>query len=110
MARAPYLSLARDKSRRPVRGTTAGDMVTGPCEAVGCGVTLHRGDEFVVYLGDRPMCRPCHVAGAVLTPAPSHRVRTPRAAPKTTLVRKRDKLLALRRARTAQLRKEAVML
>jgi hypothetical protein len=105
MAKRPYISLARDKSKRPIRGQPAGDMVTGPCEAVGCGIVLHRGDRFVVYLGDRLMCSACHEADKPLTartgPSPK-RVRPARGG----RPRKRVVLAMLRAARTQQLREE----
>ena len=62
MAKPKPLKVALDKSGRPIRGTERGDGYEGDCEAEGCGTPLHRGDAFVVYLGDRLMCIGCHMA------------------------------------------------
>lgn len=69
MARAPKLTLAKDKSRRPERGSAHGDIPIGMCEAVDCGEPLHRGDRFVTYLGDKLMCIFCHEVDAPLRQA-----------------------------------------
>jgi hypothetical protein len=105
VARKPYISLARDKSRRPIRGQPAGDIITGSCEVEGCGVVLHRGDDFRTFVGDRLMCVFCYLAGAVLKPlivvaAPKIRAK------RTGRLGKRQLLIALRRARTEQLIRE----
>ena len=65
----PYISLARDRSKRPMRGSLLGDLIEGSCEIKTCAAVIHRGDSFVVFLGDRLMCGRCHEAGATLEPA-----------------------------------------
>ena len=109
LRRVPRISLARDKSGRPVRGSLHGDLPVGPCEAANCGKDLYRGDQFVTYLGDRPMCLVCHESGAPLKPLPAAA-----AAPQLCIAgtrakrggrpRKKEQLAALRAARTEQLR------
>lgn len=105
MARRVTISLARDKSKRPVRGSPLGDLVTGPCEAEGCGQDVHRGDRFVCFLGDRLMHSSCYEAGKPLIvrigPSPK-RVRPARGGrPRKSVI-----LAMLRAARTRQLQEE----
>jgi hypothetical protein len=47
----------------PVRGTPIGDEIIGPCRGEGCGTTLHRGDEFIVLVGDLLLCGKCRRGG-----------------------------------------------
>ena len=107
MARKPYISLARDKSGRPVRGSPHGDLPVGPCEAMDCGKELYRGDQFVTYCGDRPMCLACHESGAPLRPLPAIAVPQLRIAgtraKRGGRPRKREQLAALRAARLLEL-------
>jgi hypothetical protein len=53
----------RKKSPYPSRGTVSGDQIVGPCEAIGCGQVLRRGDGFITLLGDRLICDPCNRKG-----------------------------------------------
>lgn len=48
----------------PVRGTPIGDEIIGPCRGEGCEATVHRGDAFIVLLGDIVLCGKCHETGA----------------------------------------------
>lgn len=48
----------------PVRGTPIGDQPIGPCQGVGCAAILHRGDEFIVLVGDILLCGACRRSGA----------------------------------------------
>lgn len=74
MAKLKPLKLAPDKSSRPVRGTERGDNYEGDCEAECCGEPIHRGDPFVVYLGDRLMCVACHMAEIPLRKAENAKI------------------------------------
>lgn len=105
--RVPYVSLARDKSRRPVRGSPTGDMVEGNCEVPSCAAQLHRGDRFVTYMGNRLMCCDCHESGAVLPPVKVEvRRMAGTRAKRGGRGTKREQLSALRAARHEQLRRE----
>jgi hypothetical protein len=53
----------KKKSPYPHRGTEAGDKITGPCEAIGCGKILRRGDQFITLMGDRLICEGCRRSG-----------------------------------------------
>lgn len=61
--------MSRRVSRRkpypgPARGTPIGDEIIGPCRGVGCTVTIHRGDSFIVLVGDVLVCGACRQSGA----------------------------------------------
>lgn len=47
----------------PVRGTPIGDQPIGPCHGAGCATLLHRGDEFIVLVGDVLLCGACRRNG-----------------------------------------------
>lgn len=60
--------MSRRVSRRkvylgPVRGTPIGDQPVGPCQGEGCATLLHRGDEFIVLVGDILVCGACRRSG-----------------------------------------------
>jgi hypothetical protein len=61
--------MSRRVSRRkpypgPVRGTPIGDEIIGPCRGVECAAILHRGDEFIVLVGEILVCGKCRRQGA----------------------------------------------
>lgn len=61
--------MSRRVSRRkpypgPVRGTPVGDQVIGQCRGVACEAPIHRGDEFIVLVGDVLVCGGCRRSGA----------------------------------------------
>lgn len=61
--------LSKRVSRRktypgPVRGTPIGDEIIGPCQGMDCTVAIHRGDSFIVLVGDVLVCEGCRRSGA----------------------------------------------
>ena len=63
--------MSRRVSRRkpypgPVRGTPIGDQPIGQCQGEGCPTLLHRGDEFIVLVGDVLLCGACRRNGVRL--------------------------------------------
>jgi hypothetical protein len=47
-----------------VRGTPVGDQIIGQCRGVACEAPIHRGDEFIVLVGDFLLCGGCRRSGA----------------------------------------------
>jgi hypothetical protein len=47
----------------PVRGTPVGDQIIGQCRGAACETQIHRGDEFIVLVGDILVCGTCRRSG-----------------------------------------------